>query len=50
VQELYGAEGVGPSLYVEDPEGNRVELKGPARPPGRQASGAGLGATGGRAP
>lgn len=25
----YGAEGVGPSIYIEDPEGNVVELKGP---------------------
>ena len=25
----YGAEGYGPSLYVQDPEGNTVELKGP---------------------
>lgn len=25
----YGADGEGPSMYVEDPEGNRVELKGP---------------------
>ena len=25
----YGAEGDGPSMYVEDPEGNTVELKGP---------------------
>jgi glyoxylase I family protein len=25
----YGAEGEGPSMYVEDPEGNTVELKGP---------------------
>ena len=25
----YGAEGEGPSLYVNDPEGNGVELKGP---------------------
>ena len=25
----YGAEGEGPSLYVADPEGNIVELKGP---------------------
>ncbi len=25
----YGAEGVGPSLYIQDPEGNTVELKGP---------------------
>lgn len=26
----YGAEGDGPSLYIEDPDGNMVELKGPA--------------------
>ena len=25
----YGAEGDGPSLYLQDPEGNTVELKGP---------------------
>ena len=25
----YGAEGEGPSLYVRDPEGNVIELKGP---------------------
>jgi glyoxylase I family protein len=25
----YGAEGEGPSLYISDPEGNVVELKGP---------------------
>ena len=25
----YGAEGSGPSIYFEDPEGNRIELKGP---------------------
>lgn len=25
----YGAEGVGPSIYISDPEGNVVELKGP---------------------
>lgn len=24
-----GAEGIGPSLYLYDPEGNKVELKGP---------------------
>src|SRR6266498_2341411 len=28
----YGAEGEGPSLYVSDPEGNIVELKGPPWP------------------
>jgi glyoxylase I family protein len=27
----YGALGNGPSLYINDPEGNRVELKGPPR-------------------
>ena len=26
----YGAEGFGPSIYIEDPDGNVVELKGPA--------------------
>ena len=26
----HGAEGRGPSLYLSDPEGNRLELKGPA--------------------
>ncbi len=26
----YGAEGQGPSIYLRDPEGNGVELKGPA--------------------
>jgi catechol 2,3-dioxygenase-like lactoylglutathione lyase family enzyme len=25
----YGAEGSGPSIYIADPEGNTVELKGP---------------------
>lgn len=29
VVERYGAEGNGPSLYIEDPDGNTVELKGP---------------------
>ena len=28
-QMRYGAEGIGPSIYVRDPEGNLVELKGP---------------------
>lgn len=31
VVQRYGAEGSGPSIYVEDPEGNTVELKGPPR-------------------
>jgi catechol 2,3-dioxygenase-like lactoylglutathione lyase family enzyme len=30
----YGAEGEGPSLYLQDPEGNIVELKGPPWPAG----------------
>jgi catechol 2,3-dioxygenase-like lactoylglutathione lyase family enzyme len=25
----YGADGDGPSVYVTDPEGNNIELKGP---------------------
>jgi len=29
LESRYGAEGVGPSIYVKDPEGNVVELKGP---------------------
>ena len=29
VESRYGAEGVGPSIYLDDPEGNVVELKGP---------------------
>ena len=29
VEQRYGAEGSGPSIYVTDPEGNVVELKGP---------------------
>jgi catechol 2,3-dioxygenase-like lactoylglutathione lyase family enzyme len=30
VESRYGAEGEGPSIYVTDPEGNVVELKGPS--------------------
>lgn len=32
VESRYGAEGEGPSLYLQDPEGNTVELKGPPYP------------------
>jgi glyoxylase I family protein len=32
VEMRYGAEGNGPSIYVPDPEGNVVELKGPPTP------------------
>src|SRR5580765_8699397 len=31
VKQRFGAEGTGPSLYLTDPEGNVVELKGPSR-------------------
>jgi catechol 2,3-dioxygenase-like lactoylglutathione lyase family enzyme len=29
LEQRYGAEGSGPSIYLRDPEGNVVELKGP---------------------
>lgn len=29
VGRRYGADGYGPSLYISDPDGNTVELKGP---------------------
>ncbi len=32
VSSRYGASGQGPSIYVPDPEGNVVELKGPPDP------------------
>jgi len=38
VEQRYGAEGEGPSLYLTDPEGNVVELRGPP-------SGGGAGST-----
>lgn len=37
--ERYGAQGKGPSIYLDDPEGNTVELKGPPRQPGAGKSG-----------
>ena len=37
VGERYGAEGSGPSMYLRDPDGNVVELKGPAQPGSRFA-------------
>ena len=30
VMTRYGADGNGPSMYITDPEGNTIELKGPA--------------------
>lgn len=30
VESRFGAEGEGPSIYLQDPEGNMIELKGPA--------------------
>jgi glyoxylase I family protein len=30
VESRVGAEGNGPSMYIKDPDGNTVELKGPA--------------------
>jgi glyoxylase I family protein len=35
-EQRYGAEGTGPSIYIQDPDGNTVELKGPATPTPRQ--------------
>jgi len=29
LEQRYGAEGYGPSIYILDPEGNTIELKGP---------------------
>ncbi|HEY4080596.1 MAG TPA: VOC family protein [Burkholderiaceae bacterium] len=31
VHDNFGAEGNGPSLYLQDPDGNSIELKGPPR-------------------
>jgi catechol 2,3-dioxygenase-like lactoylglutathione lyase family enzyme len=33
VGDRYGADGTGPSMYVRDPDGNVVELKGPPHTP-----------------
>jgi catechol 2,3-dioxygenase-like lactoylglutathione lyase family enzyme len=33
VAQRFGAEGQGPSMYLTDPEGNTVELKGPPNAP-----------------
>jgi len=39
VVSRYGAEGEGPSVYLTDPEGNVVELKGPPWPAGHAPEG-----------
>lgn len=36
IASRYGAQGQGPSIYLEDPEGNAIELKGPPWPPQRE--------------
>ena len=36
-ERRYGAEGTGPSIYILDPDGNTVELKGPPEPDSRLA-------------
>ena len=30
IVQRYGADGMGPSVYIKDPDGNKVELKGPS--------------------
>lgn len=45
VERRYGAEGMGPSIYLQDPEGNTLELKGPPDPAtatGAPSAGAGV--------
>jgi hypothetical protein len=37
LERRYGAEGNGPSIYIQDPEGNTVELKGPPDQQDRQS-------------
>lgn len=42
VESRYGADGQGPSIYLHDPEGNMVELKGPPWPDNPLAADASL--------
>jgi glyoxylase I family protein len=39
VGQRYGAQGDGPSMYIRDPDGNTVELKGPPSPQGGSTEG-----------
>lgn len=39
IASRYGAEGNGPSIYIKDPEGNTIELRGPPWPPERPKTG-----------
>ena len=38
LHDNYGSEGTGPSLYLADPEGNSIELKGPSHTPVKKES------------
>jgi catechol 2,3-dioxygenase-like lactoylglutathione lyase family enzyme len=38
VGQRYGAQGMGPSMYIRDPDGNVVELKGPPSAPAPTAA------------
>ncbi|MDG2002391.1 MAG: VOC family protein [Novosphingobium sp.] len=38
IASRYGGEGQGPSIYITDPEGNDLELKGPPWPEGDELS------------
>jgi glyoxylase I family protein len=37
-ERRYGAGGYGPSIYLRDPDGNQIELKGPSEPDAEQDS------------
>jgi extradiol dioxygenase family protein len=39
VRRRFGAEGEGPSIYIDDPDGNRIELKASARPQATKMAG-----------
>ena len=33
IAKRFGADGYGPCIYLKDPDGNWIELKGPSEPP-----------------